>query len=602
MALRHEKRVLQKAEVALGREGVNQATNFPELRNEIVALKKLEQEQKEVAVRIAQIEEGLKQIEVQRQQNTKEQTAAIATIEEEKKPVLQKRTEAKTTADLCDRELSGVERRLQDNDAADRDLMQKISALQAQVPPPEDLESQMATFSARRVKLPDQRAEIVRARLGAAEAARQAKEKLGRQDAALGEIDKRIAQVRSDFETRDHALNETARTQQEALKEARTHHQTVEERKNPAYLNIGRHLATQGIAPPNAPHLLDHVTHHRGAVQRHTDHKEHLAVLSSQIDKQELRRFWFSAWSIAFLLVIALLLFFKSPPQREWLPHETEAILSVNMPRLQSDDLARRWEKDKADEWQTIWAGLVANAQQTPVLNLSKDALRVTRGLTSGSSGSVREFVLVQTKGDVTSVIQSIEREQGFQRQPISGLPVWQRDNFALARVGPRTLAVGGPPEVQELAQVRLGIQQDLKITGNLFERFQALDQETALRLISSNPPNLARYFNPIFTRELLESAQVLGLGLTLDNPVKAQVVIRVRSNKAAEDLAKKIRDEPQRWLRMQDSDLLLYAQAPDVVTQDADLELRFVVPENSARLLLQRVAKTTTPPTVAGD
>ena len=36
-----------------------------------------------------------------------------------------------------------------------------------------------------------------------------------------------------------------------------THHQVVEERKNPAYLNIGRHLGSQGIAPPNAPHLLD---------------------------------------------------------------------------------------------------------------------------------------------------------------------------------------------------------------------------------------------------------------------------------------------------------------------------------------------------------
>ena len=56
MVLRHEKRLLQKSEIILGREGTSQAGNFPELRNEIVALKKLEQEQKEVALRIAQIE------------------------------------------------------------------------------------------------------------------------------------------------------------------------------------------------------------------------------------------------------------------------------------------------------------------------------------------------------------------------------------------------------------------------------------------------------------------------------------------------------------------------------------------------------------------
>src|SRR5213595_4221437 len=88
MVLRHEKRLLQKSEIALGREGTSQAANFPELRNEIVALKKLEQEQKEVALRIAQIEEGIKRIEAQREQNSRDQHAAIAKLEAEKKPLL----------------------------------------------------------------------------------------------------------------------------------------------------------------------------------------------------------------------------------------------------------------------------------------------------------------------------------------------------------------------------------------------------------------------------------------------------------------------------------------------------------------------------------
>ena len=601
MALRHEKRVLQRAEIALGREGVNQAGNFPELRNEIVALKKLEQEQREVAVLIAQVEEALKQIETQRQQNAKELAEALAALEEEKKPILHRHKEAKATADLCDRELSGVERRLSDNDTADRSLMEKISQLQAQVPPPDDYDTQMSGLSSRRAQLPDQRAEIVRARLGAAEACRQAKEKLAREESELEEVERRVARVRGDFEAREKALNESARAQHEALKEQRARHQTVEERKNPAYLNIGRHLASQGIAPPNAPHLLETVQRHRTAVERHTQHKDELAVLSSQIDKQELRKFYFSVLSVLILLAIVLPLILQSPKRREWLPQETEAILSVNTQQLQRDDLAKRWEREKAEEWQTIWSGLTANAQQTPMLNLTRDAVRVTRALTSDEGGAVREFVLVQAKGEVGHIVRSIEREQGFERKPVSGLPIWLREDFAVARIGPRTLAIGAPPEVEELVRVRLGIQGDLKITGSLFDRFQALDQETALRLISSNPPNLGRYFSPIFSRELLDSAQLLGLGLTFGNPVRARVVIKMKSPKAAEDLAGRVREEPQRWLRLQDSDHLLYAQAPEVVTQDTDLELRFVVPENSARLLLQRVAKTTAPPSMAG-
>ncbi|MEY2543367.1 MAG: hypothetical protein QOE81_828, partial [Verrucomicrobiota bacterium] len=129
MVLRHEKRLLQKSEIALGREGTSQAANFPELRNEIVALKKLEQEQKEVALRIIQIEEGIKKIEVQRQANAKEQSEAMAKLDAEKKPILQRRNEAKSASELCEREVNAVERRIDENDAADQELLKKLSEL-----------------------------------------------------------------------------------------------------------------------------------------------------------------------------------------------------------------------------------------------------------------------------------------------------------------------------------------------------------------------------------------------------------------------------------------------------------------------------------------
>src|SRR5947199_9517510 len=113
MILRHGKRLLQKSEIALGREGTSQAANFPELRNEIVALKKLEQEQKEVALRIAQIEESIKRIEAEREQNAGEQNAALAQLEAEKKPLLQQRNQTKNAVEVGERELAAVERRIE---------------------------------------------------------------------------------------------------------------------------------------------------------------------------------------------------------------------------------------------------------------------------------------------------------------------------------------------------------------------------------------------------------------------------------------------------------------------------------------------------------
>ena len=614
IALRHERRLLQKSEINLGREGTAQAANFPELRNEIVALKKLEQEQKEVVLRIARIEEGIKTIEAERQQNAREQSEVIARLEAQKKPLLHRRNEAKNNLEVCERELAAVERRIQESEAADRDLLKQLSDLHALNPAPADLETRSANITARRARLPDERAELVRARLGSADAMRLAKEKLNATEAEVSTLEKNIARTRSDFEARERKLNDNIRLQQEAARDARARHQTVEERKNPAYLSIGRHLAAKGVAPPNAPHLLAEAHRRREAVDSHLQHKAELALLSGQIDKQELRKFYFSVFSVLVLLALTLLVVFQSPRGREWLPQETDTILSINADQFERAKLPKRWRNEQP----ALWPGLISAAAAIPGLNVSRDVVRITRALTTNEAGESREFNLVEVRrGGLSSVMRAIGEDKSFEKRLISGLPVWERPpasaeppsqdsgasgatagkpGFAIARVGPGTLAVGALDAVDELVLVRLGMKPDLKITGQLFDRFQALDRDSALRLISRDPPDLARVFHPIFSRELLEVSQLLGLAVNLQDPVKARVLIKVSAPKSADDLARSLHDKPQQWLQLPDSQLLLYSQPPEVLRHgESNLELRFTIPADSARILLQRLAKTDT-------
>jgi len=614
IALRHERRLLQKSEINLGREGTAQAANFPELRNEIVALKKLEQEQKEVALRIARIEEGIKTIEAERQQNAREQSEVIARLEAQKKPLLHRHNEAKNNLQVCERELAAVERRIQESEAADRDLLKQLSDLHALNPAPADLEARSANITARRARLPDERAELVRARLGSADAVRLAKEKLNATEAEVSTLEKNIARTRSDFEARERKLNDNIRLQQEAARDARARHQTVEERKNPAYLSIGRHLAARGVAPPNAPHLLAEAHRRREAVDSHLQHKAELALLSGQIDKQELRKFYFSVFSVLVLLALTLLVVFQSPRGREWLPQETDTILSINADQFERAKLPKRWRNEQP----ALWPGLISAAAAIPGLNVSRDVVRITRALTTNEAGESREFNLVEVRrGGLSSVMRTIGEDKSFEKLFISGLAVWERSpaaaeppsqdsgapgaaagkpGFAIARVGPDTLAVGAPDAVRELVHVRLGMKPDLKITGQLFDRFQALDRDSALRLISRDPPDLARVFHPIFSRELLEVSQLLGLAVNLQEPVRARVLIKVSAPKSADDLARSLHDKPQQWLQLPDSQLLLYSQPPEVLRHgESNLELRFTVPADSARILLQRLAKTDT-------
>jgi hypothetical protein len=622
IALRHDRRLLQRSEINLGREGTAQAANFPELRNEIVALRKLEQEQKEVALRIARIDEGIKRIEEERQQIAREQANAIAKLEAEKKPLLQKRNQAKHTAEVCERQLAGVERRIQESEAADRDLLKQLSDLHALDPAPPDLEALSAGIMAKRARLPDERAELVRARLGGTDAVRMAKEKLNTTESELAAVEKNVARMRSEFEARDRKLAESIRTQQQAARDARTRHQTVEERKNPAYLSIGRHLSEKGVAPPNAPHLLEEAHRRRAAVDLQLKHQAELAQLSSQIDKQELRKFYFSAFSVLVLLAITLLVVFQSPRGREWLPQETDTILSINAEQFERANLAKRWR----DQQPKLWPGLIGPAASVPGLHPSRDTARITRALTTNETGETREFNLVQTRRSLAKVIRTVADDKSFQKRypVISGLPVWERQSssaepppqgsgvpastapnpdFALARVGPATLAVGAPAEVDELVLVRLGMKPDLKITGQLFDRFQALDHESALRLISRDPPDLSRVFHPIFSRELIDASQLIGLAVNLQNPVKARILIKVNAPKNAANVARDLRTNPGQWLRLPDSPLLLYSQPPEIQTEgNSNLELRFTMPEDSARLLLERLAKMDTPAAVAAD
>jgi hypothetical protein len=234
--------------------------------------------------------------------------------------------------------------------------------------------------------------------------------------------------------------------------------------------------------------------------------------------------------------------------------------------------------------------------------------------MTTNETGETREFNLIQTRRDLAKVIRTVAVDKTFQKRAVSGLPVWERQStpvesteakpdFAVARVGPVTLAVGTPEEVDELVLVRLGMKPDLKITGQLFDRFQALDQESALRLISRDPPDLSRVFHPIFSRELVDVSQLIGLAVNLQNPVKARLLIKVNAPKKAADIARDVRGNPQQWLRLPDSPHLFYSQLPEIQTEgDSNLELRFTVPDESARVLVQRLAGMEAPePAVAG-
>src|SRR4029077_5190888 len=189
-------------------------------------------------------------------------------------------------------------------------------------------------------------------------------------------------------------------------------------------------------------------------------------------------------------------------------------------------------------------------------------------------------------------------QDDSFTRKTVTGLVVWERPDVTVARVGPKTLAVGSLGEEDTLVQVRLGTQPDLKIDDPLLKRFQALSPDSALRLVSRSPNDLATFFGQILPTPFLEEAECLALELTLAMPAKAHLIVSARDEAKAKSWAAGLQNEPAHWLTIPDSDFVLSTAAPKVEQQNENLDLRFDLPEGAARLLLQRLAKVQPPAT----
>jgi hypothetical protein len=113
------------------------------------------------------------------------------------------------------------------------------------------------------------------------------------------------------------------------------------------------------------------------------------------------------------LLAITLLVVFQSPRGREWLPQETDTILSINADQFERANLAKRWRDAKPK----LWPGLIGPAASVPGLNPSRDTARITRALTTDETGETKEFNLVQSRRGLAKVIRTVADDKNFRRR-----------------------------------------------------------------------------------------------------------------------------------------------------------------------------------------
>ena len=601
LALANARKFVDKAETALGRHGWRKLADDETVRPAYDTLRHLDEEVAAANAHIAEIEGKLHEQEQAREAAAQEHQEALDGVERERAPVRQ------TLYDLQNRRAEH-QKAVQDQTARKAALQTEQAALTRKEKRArrDSLRAGEAERAALQRELDDQRALLAEKAAQLAVARSQAVEPLVADQEGIKEVqarlkalDKRAAEAHAALATRGRAIDVTIAALHKEIAARRRQTARSEEQKADSYLTMGRRLAERASTPEGADELF-------AVSKRHRQSYEKLAALeaawvqeSKNADKQDLRIFSFVGITMAVLIALALLLVIRAPARRDWLPRETQTILTVDMSRFTDADFTRALQSREPDAWQSVWAGLIRKVAEVPQIDVRRQVSRITRAFAPSATpgGPPVDYLLVQMRNapDVEKLRAEIWPGGGFNRRFPDVLPIYEKSlSLAIAQVGPDTIALGSADAVEELIRVRLGLpgSEDLKSDAQFFSEFQRLDDNSAFRLVTYQPRELMMGMNdPVLNAQLLGDCRTLGLTLDMHEPVSVVILLNATSYPAAGQIAHTLETRPDQVLQLTGAGPNLFIEPPTVRTTDKQVEWRFRMTFPAAREFLQRVS-----------
>lgn len=608
LALGHARGALGKAEIALGRACWRRLENVdtPGAREAISALRGLDQELDAHTKHIAELEEKVKVHEAERDTARQEAQTVLAKVEEERRPIAQQEKEAQTRLAEQQNALREHDRKVAELDTEQLALLREHAQIHvdagvqgddAPVDSTRARDMRRREISGRRVALPQQLAQLKAGREAISAPLTELDAALREVRTRVGTLDGRAKEARAALATKEKAATAAVAALHRELAATRRQIARTEEEKDEPFRFAGRELASRDERPEGEAlrELFEEALRQRQAVHSLEELDTTWTRESKEADRQDLRIFGFIGVTCCVLLALSLLLFFRSPSPRDTLPENTEAIVSVNVNRFTSGDLARALQQPGSEEnvWQQLWSGLVRKVSEVPGLNLDEQVARITRAVVPGNGD---DYLLVEMRPNVNMdrLVPALRLAGGFGEGKVDGLVLNSKPDLAFTQLGPRTLAVGTVSAVVQLIHVRVGIQPDMKVDAEFLNNFQRLDPDSALRVMTLRPDKLRALADPILSYDLLERCQLVGLAVDLQpgQPATAHFLIRASSTQNATLIAGILRRSPEAALQLQAAGPNLFMEPPALNQSGQGVDWRFRMTSPAAREFLQRVSR----------
>jgi hypothetical protein len=599
LALANARKFVEKAEIALGRRGWRELAGDPAVRPAYESLQRLDLEVTEANERVVELEARIHEHDATREASHREHAAEVAQNETERQPVQEALAAAQARREHQQKVIHEQQARKAawQAELSALDKEQKSSA-RGRAPAVAPGEEPPEPLDARRAALTGQLAALDAEREEAAAQMKAIDEEIKRARAALSDLDASAQRSQARLAIRERTttlaiagvLKEIAASRREAAR--------VEREKDVFFLIVGRRLAEREEAPPEGDELFNTSRRYRQSYDRLAGldagwHRE-----SQNANRQDLRIFNFVVVTLGVLVAVTLLLVLRTPSKRDWLPSNTEAIVSLNVSRFTDADFTRALQSQEPDTWQQVWTGLVQKVAEVPEIHVRAQVSRITHALApSANHGPPVDYLLVEMRGSIDLdawVREQLWHKGGFTQSFVDGLPMYENDRagVAAAQIGPLTLALGTADAVKELIHVRLGLKDDLKSDAQFFSPFQRLDDDSAFRLVTDQPNELTYLTDPLLSEELLSECQALGLTIDLHEPASAVFLLNGHNAAAVDRIARLLQTQPDQVLQLQSAGPNLFIEPPTVRVHDNQVEWRFKMTAPATRALLQRVSR----------
>ncbi|MBS0660922.1 MAG: hypothetical protein JSR82_22100 [Verrucomicrobia bacterium] len=346
----------------------------------------------------------------------------------------------------------------------------------------------------------------------------------------------------------------------------------------------------ESLAPAEAGLALERRREALRQINSLEERLEGLKHLSSAADPQNVRLSIFLFVSLATIVGLTLLLIFRAPPSRDWLPADSQIVSAFHLPRLQAAGAANR-----ESAWNAVWRDAADTLGPYPTLAGPAPEVRrvvIALGESKGDAGSL--YRLVEMNGAAADVIAGLNEKHGFgmryDSKSLGGLGIAERNAAtACAQIGYSTLALGETASVSQMIRVRLGLAPDLKIEELFFTKFQRLDRGSAIRLITRQPRELVTASGePIIAPDLAERSGLLGIAAYPGDPIVLVLLFGTKNDAASNRLAAFFAEAPARHLRLQGAGA--EANILAIEQRDSSLECRLTLNEAAAREFLPRL------------